>query len=428
MNQLIQDIAGWFGYLQRPAVLVQVLGVLAVFGIDHLVRRRLRRGSPMARRRVSVIALALLVQALGLALARQPFGLVLVFLALFLGWRGLEVIRLLLGRFIQPQQLQLLDTRLIRPAYLLFATLLVIRLFDNLQDLAVIPIGDWLGSDVSLGNLFVAGLILYVLVMGSGPPAHGLAWIVQSSVGISDGSRRAMALMIRYLVVAVGIVWALDRVGFNRTAILTVAGGLSVGLGFGIKEVFSNFVSGLWLLFEGSVRPGEVLVIDGDPCEVRSLGLRAAVLWRNRDNAELVIPNQTFFTTTTTTYTGSDSLRRTQVLVGAAYRHDPAEVLALLETTAHGVERVLDYPPPKALILQYGESSVNYALRFWIASPLDNVSICSDVHTAVWQAFQENGIEIPFPQQVQYQVKVAEDDPSEVIRTESSLPPEPRST
>jgi potassium efflux system protein len=428
MNQLLQDIAGWFGYLQRPAVLVQVLGVLAVFGIDHLIRRRLHRGTSMARRRVPLIVMVLLMQALALALVGQPFGLVLVFLALFLGWRGLGVIRILLGRFIQPQQLQLLDTRLIRPAYLLIATLLVLRLFDNLQDLAVIPIGDWLGSDVSLGNLFVAGLILYLLVMGRGPPAHGLAWLVQRSVGISDGSRRAMALMIRYLVVAVGIVWALDRVGFNRTAILTVAGGLSVGLGFGIKEVFSNFVSGLWLLFEGSVRPGEVLVIDGDPCEVRSLGLRAAVLWRNRDNAELVIPNQTFFTTTTTTYTGSDSLRRTQVLVGAAYRHDPGEVLTLLEATARGIDRVLAYPPPKALILEYGESSVNYALRFWIASPMDNVSICSDVHSAVWQAFHEHGIEIPFPQQVQYQVKVAPDEPAEVNRTQSPSPPEPRST
>jgi len=142
----------------------------------------------------------------------------------------------------------------------------------------------------------------------------------------------------------VGILWALDHIGFNRTAILTVAGGLSVGLGFGIKEVFSNFVSGIWLLFEGSVRPGEVLFIDGDPCEVRSLGLRAATLWRDRDNAELVIPNQTFFTATTTSFTRTDRMRRCQVQVGVAYRHDPREVVALLEGVAQGVERVLATP------------------------------------------------------------------------------------
>jgi potassium-dependent mechanosensitive channel len=206
-----------------------------------------------------------------------------------------------------------------------------------------------------------------VLAMGTGPPAQGVAWLVQRSVGISNGSRRALALMIRYAAVAVGIVWALDHVGFNRTAILAVAGGLSVGLGFGIKEVFSNFVSGLWLLFEGSVRPGEVLFIDGDPCEVRSLGLRAAVL--------------------------------------AAYHHDPEDVIALLEATARGQNRILATPAPKGLLLRYGDSSIDYALRFWIANPMDNVSICSEVQAAIWRAFRDRQIEIPFPQQVQYQVE-----------------------
>ena len=90
-----------------------------------------------------------------------------------------------------------------------------------------------------------------------------------------------------------------------------------------------------------SVRPGEVLMIDGDPCEVRKLGLRATLLWRDRDNAELLIPNQTFFTSSATTYTASDRMRRSQVSVGAAYHHDPAEVIALLEATALTVPRVL---------------------------------------------------------------------------------------
>ena len=340
-----------------------------------------------------------------LGISGHPFALVLVGLLLYLGWHGLGLVIVLLGRVIDHSQMQVLETRLIRPGYLLLCVLLVIRLFDNPQDLALIPLGEWFGSEVTLGNLFEALLIVYVLAMGTGPPAHALAWLVQRGVGISQGSRRALELMIRYAVVAMGIVWSLDHVGFNRNAILAVAGGLSVGLGFGIKEVFSNFVSGLWLLFEGSVRPGEVLFIDGDPCEVRSLGLRAAVLWRNRDNAELVIPNQTFFTSTTVTYTGSDSLRRSQVLVGAAYRHDPLEVIPLLEATARSLPRVLPTPAPKALLLRYGESSVDYAVRFWIANPMDNVSICSELQAAIWKAFRDRGIEIPFPQQVQYRLE-----------------------
>ncbi len=405
MNLLLLEILGWFGYLQRIEVRVQVILLLLVFlGQGPLGRRLARRFPPAGRPKVMIPSLLGLL-SLALGLGGQPYGLLLLGLLLYLGWLGLGGARLLLGRFIQPQQMQLLETRLIRPAYLLVAVLLVIRVFDNPQDLALIPIGEWFGSEVTLGSFLLAVVILYVLAMGTGPPAQGMAWLVQRSVGISNGSRRALALMIRYAAVALGIVWALDHVGFNRTAILAVAGGLSVGLGFGIKEVFSNFVSGLWLLFEGSVRPGEVLFIDGDPCEVRSLGLRAAVLWRDRDNAELVIPNQTFFTSTTVTYTGSDTLRRSQVLVSAAYHHDPEEVIALLEATARSQKRILPNPAPKGLLLRYGDSSIDYALRFWIANPMDNVSICSEVQAGIWRAFRDRDIEIPFPQQVQYQVE-----------------------
>jgi potassium efflux system protein len=196
----------------------------------------------------------------------------------------------------------------------------------------------------------------------------------------------------------------MHRIGLNTSAIAAIAGGLSVGIGFGIKEVFSNFISGLWLLFEGSVRPGSVLFIDGDPCEVRSLGLRAAVLWRDRDNAELVIPNQTFFTATTTTYTGSDRLRRSEMQIGVAYRHDPVKVIALLEEVARATAGVLGEPGPRAFLLGYGDSAINYSLRYWIDNPLGNVSIKSAVSQAVWHAFAAQGIEIPFPQRVVHQV------------------------
>ena len=405
MNILLMEIAGWFGYLQRLEVRLQIIVLLLVFLGQGALRRRLSPRVPLARRADVVIPFLLGVFSLILGWGGLPNGLVLLGLLLYLGWHGLGGLLQLLGRFIQQQQLQLLESRLIRPAYLLVAALLVIRVFDNPQDLALIPLGQWFGSEVTLGSFFMVVVTIYVLAMGTGPPAQGVAWLVQRSVGISNGSRRALALMIRYAAVAMGIFWALDHVGFNRTAILAVAGGLSVGLGFGIKEVFSNFVSGLWLLFEGSVRPGEVLFIDGDPCEVRSLGLRAAVLWRDRDNAELVIPNQTFFTNTTVTYTGTDTLRRSQVLVSAAYHHDPAEVIALLEATARGQSRILATPAPKGLLLRYGDSAIDYALRFWIANPMDNVSICSEVQAAIWRAFRDRQIEIPFPQQVQYQVE-----------------------
>lgn len=410
MDQLLHEIFGWLGYLQRGAVVAQLL-VVALPVTAAVVLERNRRTPQALRRwlRPAAVAVIALVSGL-LAGSGHPWRFSLTLGMLYLGWQGLNLLHLVLRPLVRGELLHLLESRLLRPGFLVLAALGVIRQLDSVQDLAIIPVGQWFGIPLDLGKLARSVLIIYLVAVGSAVPAQGLAWFLQRALALSDGSRRALGLMLRYLTVGIGLLWVANHLGFNATAIVAIAGGLSVGLGFGIKEVFSNFISGLWLLLEGSVRPGEVLFVDGDPCEVRSLGLRAAVLWRDRDNAELVIPNQTFFTTTTTTYTGSDRLRRSQVLVGAAYRHDPAEVVALLEHTAREVEGVLASPPPRGLVLSYGDSSIQYALRFWIANPMDNVSICSAVNTAVWQAFRQQGIEIPFPQRVQYSISGPPDE------------------
>lgn len=404
MNQLLHEIVGWLGYLQRGAVVAQLL-VVALPVTAAMVLGRNRRTPQALRRWLRPAAVAVIALGSGLlAGSGHPWRFSLTLGMLYLGWQGLNLLHLVLRPLVRGELLHLLESRLLRPGFLVLAALGVIRQLDSVQDLAIIPVGQWFGIPLDLGKLARSVLIIYLVAVGSALPAQGLAWFLQRALALSDGSRRALGLMLRYLTVAIGLLWVANHLGLNATAIVAIAGGLSVGLGFGIKEVFSNFISGLWLLLEGSVRPGEVLFIDGDPCEVRSLGLRAAVLWRDRDNAELVIPNQTFFTATTTTYTGSDRLRRSQVLVGAAYRHDPALVVTLLERTARGVEGVLASPPPRGLVLSYGDSSIQYALRFWIANPMDNVSICSAVNAAVWQAFRQQGIEIPFPQRVQYSI------------------------
>jgi small-conductance mechanosensitive channel len=148
-------------------------------------------------------------------------------------------------------------------------------------------------------------------------------------------------------------------------------------------------------LFEGSVKPGELLVLQGDICQVKSLGLRAATLTRSSDNAELVVPNQTFFTATTTTYTGSDERRCGTVQVRAAYKHDPDRVIALLLDTARANPLVLTDPAPGAKLSNFGEYFMEYKLDFWMADPLKNGSISSQLRQQIWHRFREQGIEIP---------------------------------
>ena len=402
MTQLLLEVLGWLGYLERPAVLLQLLLLTVLMLSTRLARRRqlIPRLPALAYSSLGLSALVLL--SLILAGFGVPTGLCQRLGLIWLGWYGLHLLHPLLRRWLPRERVHQLESRLLRPGFLVVAALALIEEVDSVQDLAVAPLGNLFGVAISAGSLFQALVVIYLVLVGCGPPAAALAWLLQQAVGLSDGSRKAMELMLRYAVVSIGLIAVAVQLGLNTTALIAVAGGLSVGLGFGIKEVFSNFVSGLWLLFEGSVRPGEVLMVDGDPCEVRRLGLRATLLWRDRDNAELLIPNQTFFTEAATTYTASDRLRRSQVSVSAAYHHDPAEVIALLEATAREVARVLPEPGPKALLLSYGDSAINYALRFWIANPMDNVGICSEVNQAIWHAFKTHNIEIPFPQQVHY--------------------------
>jgi len=404
MTEILLEALGWLGYLERPAVVLQLVVIISLMITTRIARRRrlIRRLPSLAYAPLGLTALALIASLI--SALQLPNGLCFLIGSIWLGWYGLHLLHPLLLLRLPSERVHQVESRLLRPAFLVVASLGLIREVDSVRDLAVAPLGQFFGVDITAGELFEALIVIYLVLVGCGPPAAGLAWMVQRAVGFSEGSRKAMELMLRYLVVTIGLVAVAVQLGLNTTALIAVAGGLSVGLGFGIKEVFSNFVSGLWLLFEGSVRPGEVLMLDGDPCEVRKLGLRATLLWRDRDNAELLVPNQTFFTEAATTYTASDRMRRSQVSVGAAYHHNPAEVIALLEATAGQVARVLPDPAPKALLLSYGDFAINYALRFWIANPMDNVGICSEVNQAIWHAFKDHNIEIPFPQQVQYTI------------------------
>jgi small-conductance mechanosensitive channel len=228
--------------------------------------------------------------------------------------------------------------------------------------------------------------------VGSALPALWLGWLVKRGLDLTEGGRRALSLVIRYVMVGLAILWALQRLGVNQTGVLAVAGGLSVGLGFGVKEVFSNFISGLWLLFEGSVRPGEVLMHEGEACEVRRLGLRAATLWRGSDNAELVVPNQTFFTQTTTTYTRSDRMRRCRFELQASSSWPPQQILDLLASIAAAHPDTVPQPMPRARLLEFGPEMNRYSLSFSIADPLKAGRVTADVLLAVWQAFASRGI------------------------------------
>jgi potassium efflux system protein len=400
MNAVLLQVAGWLGFLNRPIVLEQLLLAGLAFALLALLRQPLPGLSrlPWIRRATPLwIGMIGLLWAMALALAtRRHFGLLLLSWQILVAfWALRQVERQLLRRWLPAETVHALVSQILRPAFTLIVALVLLDAVASPRDLASLSLGTWFGSEIQLGTLAAVLVVLYFVVAASIYPANALGWTAKRALGISEGSRKAMVTLLRYAFISLGLVWGITRLGIDKAGLLAVAGGLSVGLGFGVKEVFSNFISGLWLLVEGSVRPGEVLIHDGEACEVRRLDLRAATLLRASDNAELVVPNQSFFTATTTTYTRSDRTRRCAFEVTAPSSWTPDQMIALLEDLAAADPRVLRKPPPRATLQSFSPTSHSYKLSFSIVDPLRAGSITSDVKLAIWRRFDAEGLLTP---------------------------------
>ncbi len=146
---------------------------------------------------------------------------------------------------------------------------------------------------------------------------------------------------------------------------------------------------------EGSVRPGEVLMHECEACEVRRLGPRATTLWRGGDNAEVMVPNQSFFTTATTTYTRSDRMRRCSLELKVAQSWNPEQIVALLEGLAADHPAVLAQPAPKARLVEFGAERYSYKLSFSIADPLIAGSVSANLRLAICRRFGDLRMDPP---------------------------------
>ena len=403
---ITQELLSWVAYLQRGSVLLQLVVVIAL----PLLLQRVRHLHPAPLRRhpnlQSLVGpLLLLLVGAGISLLHFPGGLIRYFALLWLGWNLFTPLKALLLHWNSTFPVEELESTFLKPVYVILATLSLIRLLGSLENLARIPVANLFGVELSLGKIYTAIVAVYIILTVASRPAAFMAWLSGKVFGVKEQNRKGLELLFRYSVIGVGLLAVAYSLGINGNTFLAIAGGLSVGIGFGIKEIISNFISSIWLLFEGSVRPGEILMINGDPCTVRKLGLRATQLRRGRDGAELLIPNQTFFMQEAVSYTASETSRRDSIDVGAAYHHNPEQIITLLEAVANEHPQVLHYPPAQAFVADFADSGVNYRLRFWVSNPLLSFNVGSDLRRAIWDRFEQEGISIPFPQRQVYSMQ-----------------------
>jgi small-conductance mechanosensitive channel len=216
----------------------------------------------------------------------------------------------------------------------------------------------------------------------------------QLPIGLRVGAGKT----IRLLLLTLAVLLSLNVLGIDLGGLAVFGGALGVGIGFGLQRVASNFVSGFILLGDRSIRPGDVITIGERFGIVRELRARYVVV-RDRDGVDTLIPNENIITSEVINWSYSDRAIRLKLPVQVSYRDDPRQALDLMTTAAADHPRVEHAPKPVGRVIRFGESGIDLELRFWIRDPEDGVNnVRSDLYLAIWDAFRDAGISIPFPQ------------------------------
>lgn len=222
--------------------------------------------------------------------------------------------------------------------------------------------------------------------------------MLRSSQLLDDSIKIVLNKVSRFMLLTLAVVVAMTTAGIDLTALAVFGGALGVGLGLGLQRIVSNFVGGIVLAFEESIRPGDVISVGTKFGVV--VGLHARYIQvRDRDGKDVLIPNETLLTSEIVNWSHGDRNVRFRLPVQISYRNDPQIAMDILEQAARETERVLADPPPVARLLGFGDNGINLELRLWVNDPENGVNnVRSDVYLRVWREFAARGIIIPFPQ------------------------------
>ena len=291
-----------------------------------------------------------------------------------------------------------------------WATLMILGLTEDartLLDSVAVDLGNLhLSLWLVLQAVVTLGLLFFVARFLSRTTTAGLK-------RNEDISPSMQVLAVKFLQVALyGIAGyiGLKVIGVDLTGLAFLSGAIGLGLGFGLQKVVSNLVSGVIILLDKSIKPGDVISLGDTFGWIDTLSARYTSVV-TRDGKEFLIPNEDLITGQVVNWSHTNDFVRLDISFGTSYSDDPHKVRALAIETAQGVTRVLSSKPPVCHIVGFGDSSVDYTLRFWIRDPSQGLTnIRGNVFLALWDAFHENGISIPFPQR---EVRMLDDAPKD---------------
>ena len=214
-----------------------------------------------------------------------------------------------------------------------------------------------------------------------------------------QGDAGTVAGLARYLILIIGFGLAIETAGIDLTALFAAGALFAVGLGFAMQSIAQNFVAGVIILSERSIKPGDILRVEGQVVKVLDIGIRASVT-QTLDGEDLIIPNSVLIQTTVTNHTLKDSTYRIRVQVGLSYSSDMTIVKDTLIAIAKKVSQsyAVSGHPPQVIMVEFGDNAVNWEVALWMDDPWSARVARSALHEAIWWALKEKGLEIAFPQ------------------------------
>ncbi|WP_417242244.1 mechanosensitive ion channel family protein [Celeribacter sp.] len=407
-GDLVTFLTGLLRRWNLYQIAIMVVALLGAIGIGHVLRARMRdwmrnlSGRPKwqlryllaIEKRLTLIVWAIVLWATFFVMHEITWPsrsyLIEVVARIVTAWVLVEF----LAQLIKNRLLR----RLVRWGMWIYVTLYLVGGLDptsEFLDGLAIEFGDFRLSTLAVLKALIVTALLFTVarIVSTQTSSH-----VRKNEDISPSMRVLIVKVAQVSLYGAAFFIGLKAVGFDLTGLAVLSGAIGVGLGFGLQKVVSNLVSGIIILLDKSIKPGDVISLGDTFGWINTLGARYASVV-TRDGKEFLIPNEDLITNQVVNWSHTNDFVRLDIFFGTAYGDDPHAVRKIAVEAARTVDRVLTTRPAVCHIVGFGDSSVDYILRFWITDPTGGLTnVRGAVYLALWDAFKENNISIPFPQ------------------------------
>jgi len=270
-------------------------------------------------------------------------------------------------------------------------------IFMSFQEAVKYPLFSINQTPVSAMSIMVFLVILLLTILISRLVKKKLLKSIFSKFNLEIGIEFTLTRITQYLILMTGLFLGFQSIGIDLSGLAVIVGFLSVGIGFGLQNVTSNFVSGLILLFERPIKVGDRVTVGDKIGDVENIRIRSTTI-RTLNNISIIVPNTEFISNSVINWSHGDKRMRLDLEIGVSYNSDLQKVINALTEVAKENLEILQDPPPEVLLREFGDSAWNMQLRVWLPDPKRFDLVKSDLNCAIVGKFRENEIEIPFPQ------------------------------